>query len=133
MDLSELAHLAGRVIFSYFFILAGYRHLTQTKGIAAYYKAVSNAPMPEATVIVTGLMLLGGGFSFLLGFHPRIGAALLVAFLIPVSIVMHPYWKQTDPMARANQDAQFWKNITLAGAAIFIGANPHWPWPMSIG
>jgi putative oxidoreductase len=133
MALNELAHLLGRVLFSFYFILAGIRHLTKTKGIAAYYTAVSNGPMPEATVIVTGLMLLAGGSSMLLGYHPRIGAAILVAFLVPVSIVMHAYWKETDMMARGNQDAQFWKNITLAGAAIFIGANPHWPWPFSVG
>ncbi|MEK6770012.1 MAG: DoxX family protein [Gemmatimonadota bacterium] len=133
MNMPELAHLIGRVLFSWLFILSGYRHLTGFKGMAGYAKAVGNVPMPEVAVIVTGLMMLGGGFSVLLGFHPRVGTALLAASLVPTAFIMHPFWKRTDPMQRAGEEAQFWKNIALAGAAIFIGANPHWPWPMSLG
>lgn len=69
----------------------------------------------------------------LLGFHPRIGAALLVAFLLPAAFIMHAYWKIQDPMQRAGDAAQFWKDIALAGASLYILADPHWPWPWAIG
>ena len=55
----------------------------------AQYAGSQGVPMPKLGVGVTGLMLLAGGFSILLGFEPRIGALLLVAFLVPTAIVMH--------------------------------------------
>jgi uncharacterized membrane protein YphA (DoxX/SURF4 family) len=94
---------------------------------------VGQVPAPELATIVTGVMLALGGLSILLGYHPRIGAALLVVFLLPVAFIMHAYWRIQDPMQRAGDAAQFWKNIALAGAALFIVANPGLPWPWAIG
>jgi putative oxidoreductase len=133
VTLQDVAQLIARLLLSWLFLQAGYGHLTQVKPMAGYAKAVGKIPMAEAAVIVSGLMLLAGGLSILLGYHPRIGAALLFVFLVPVAFTMHAYWRETDPMQRAGQRAHFWKNMALAGAALWIVANPGWPWPWSIG
>jgi putative oxidoreductase len=133
MDWWQIAHVVARLLFSALFLKSAYSHLTKVKMMAGYAKAVGNVPAPEAATVVTGLMLLLGGLSILLGFHPRIGSALLVAFLVPTAFLMHGYWKIQDPMQRAGDEAQFWKDIALAGAALFILADPHWPWPWAIG
>jgi putative oxidoreductase len=133
MDVWQIAHVLARLLFSALFIKSGYAHLTKVKMMAGYAKAVGNVPAPEAATVVTGVMLLAGGLSLLLGFHPRIGAALLVLFLLPTAVIMHPYWKIQDPMQRAGDEAAFWKDISLAGAALFIIAYPGWPWPWAIG
>lgn len=133
MDLWQIAHVIARLLFSAIFLKSAYGHLTKTKMTAGYAKAVGNVPMPEVATIVTGLMLLGGGLSILLGFHPRIGAALLFVFLVPTAFTMHGFWKIQDPMQRAGDEAHFWKDIALAGAALFIMADPHWPWPWTLG
>jgi uncharacterized membrane protein YphA (DoxX/SURF4 family) len=78
-------------------------------------------------------MMLGGGLSILLGYHPRIGAGLLILFLVPTAFIMHGYWKIQDPMQRAGDEAHFWKDIALTGAALFILADPRWPWPWALG
>lgn len=124
--------MVARVLLSWMFLQSAYGHLTRVKPMAAYTKN-AGVPMPEVAVVVTGLMLLVGGLSLLLGFHPRIGAALLFAFLVPVAIVMHPFWRLTDPMQRGVQKAQFWKNVTLAGAMLWIIANTSWPWRWALG
>lgn len=133
MDVWQIVHVVARVVFSSFFIVSGINHFTRTKQTAEYAKAIGNVPAAPVVVIGTGVLLLAGGLSILLGYHPRIGALLLVVFLVPTSFVMHAYWKIADPMQKAGDMAQFWKNITLAGAALFIAADPHWPWPLTIG
>jgi putative oxidoreductase len=133
MDVWQIAHVLARLLFSALFLRSAYSHLTKIKMMAGYAKSVGNVPAPEAAAVVTGVMLLGGGLSILLGFHPRIGAALLFVFLVPTAFTMHAYWKLTDPMQKAGDSAQFWKDISLAGAALFIVADPHWPWPWAIG
>ena len=127
--------LLGRVLFSVFFIMSGYGHLTRL-GMMAQYAASQGVPAPKLAVGGTGLMLLGGGFSILLGFEPRIGALLLVAFLVPTAIVMHRFWGVADPMMAQNQQVHFWKNIALASAALmiyyFATVYPE-AWPYSLG
>lgn len=123
----ELVLLIGRLLFSFLFLYSGISHLTQRVGMTAYAKG-AGLPMPDVAVTATGLMILAGGLSVLLGFYPRFGAWLLVAFLIPVAVTMHKFWGLTDPMMAATQRAHFMKNIALAGAAMIIayfGTGPY--------
>ena len=113
--------LVGRVVFSFFFIYSGFNHLTKLSYMAQYAGA-SGVPAPTAAVAVSGVMLLAGGLSILLGVQPRWGALLLVAFLVPTAFMMHRFWGVADPMMAANQAAHFWKNIALAGASLMIYA-----------
>jgi uncharacterized membrane protein YphA (DoxX/SURF4 family) len=127
--------LLGRVLFSVFFIMSGYNHLTKL-GMMAQYAGSQGVPAPKLAVGVTGLMLLGGGLSILLGFEPRIGALLLVVFLVPTAFQMHRFWGVADPMAAQNQFIHFWKNIVAAGGALmvyyFATVYPA-AWPYSLG
>lgn len=127
--------LVGRVVFSFFFIYSGFNHLTKLKS-SSQYAASSGVPAPKLSVAVSGLMLIAGGASILLGIYPRWGALLLIAFLLPSAFLMHKFWGVADPMVAANQAAQFWKNIALAGAALMIYAFATlypMPWPYSLG
>lgn len=123
----ELVLLIGRVLFSFLFLYSGITHLTQRIGLTAYAKG-AGIPMPDVAVTATGLMILAGGLSVLLGFYPRLGAWLLVAFLVPTAFTMHKFWGLPDPMMAATQRAHFMKNISLAGGAMIIayfGTGPY--------
>ena len=126
----EILALIGRVLFSLLFIKTGVSHFTQRAGMVGYAKS-SGLPMADIAVPFTGLMLLAGGISVLLGFHARIGAWLLVAFLIPTAFTMHKFWGLADPMAAGNQQAHFMKNIALAGAALLIAYFGSGPFSMT--
>jgi putative oxidoreductase len=77
-------------------------------------------PAPKFSVVITGLMIILGGLSIFFGAYVKIGAMLLIIFLIPTSLIMHNYWKVNDAMAKATEMAQFFKNMALAGAAFLI-------------
>jgi putative oxidoreductase len=130
--LEDVLQMIARLLVSWLFLLSGYRHLVMRKPMAEYARA-SGVPMPLAAVVVTGLMMLAGGLSLLLGWHPRLGAALIFVFLVAVAFWVHRFWTFTDPMQRATQEAHFWKNIALAGAMLWIIARTHWPWPWALG
>lgn len=127
--------LIGRIIFSTFFIYSGYNHLANLS-MMSQYTASQGVPAPTLAVLVTGIILLVGGLCILLGWRVKLGALLLVAFLVPVSFFMHRFWGVADPMVAQNQMGHFFKNITLAGAALIIYAlaalNPA-RWPYSVG
>ena len=111
--------VVGRILFALIFILSGIAHLTKSHAMAQYAVAFK-VPQPTLAVVVSGLMSLAGGLSVLLGVAVQAGALLLVAFLVPVAIYMHPFWGVADPMQAAAQQAHFMKNLSLAGAALLF-------------
>lgn len=69
---------------------------------------------------LAGVLALLGGISILLGYKARIGAWLIVIFLVPVTLVMHDFWNVEDPMAAKLQYIMFMKNLTMVGAALIV-------------
>jgi len=61
-----LVLLIGRVVFSFFFIYSGFNHLTKLS-MYAQYAGASGVPAPTVLTAISGLMLLAGGLSILLG------------------------------------------------------------------
>jgi putative oxidoreductase len=75
----------GRFFFALIFLMAGANHFNkQTIG----YAASQGVP----------LAAIAGGLSILLGYRAKLGAWLIVLFLVPVSLMMHKFWTVTDPM-----------------------------------
>jgi len=109
--------LAGRVLFSLIFLLSAPHHFS-AEGIG--YAASKNVPATSILVPVSGILALAGSISIILGFKARLGAWLIILFLIPVTLMMHNFWTITDPMMRQMQMAMFMKNISMLGGALII-------------
>jgi len=127
--------LVGRVVFAFFFLYSGFNHLTKLS-MYSQYAGASGVPAPTLLTAISGLMLLAGGLSVLLGAQVRVGVVLIAVFLVTAAFTVHKFWGIADPMLAANQAAHFWKNITLAGACSMIfGFVTLYParWPYSIG
>ncbi len=123
--------LIGRVIAGGFFIIAGIDHFRKLNMMAGYAKS-KGMPAPALAIGGTGVFLLLGGASLLLGYHPTIGAILLAIFLIGVSFGIHNFWTVTDPQAKMMETVQFKKNMGLLGFVLMTLLIPR-PWPFSIG
>jgi len=131
-DMSKLEHtamLAGRLIFGGYFVYSGVKHFIDREAMIGYAEGKGVA-FPEVAVLGSGAMLVVGGFSLMTGVKPKLGAALITAFLSGVTPKMHDYWKATDPNARMADFINFQKNMALLGAALMLLALPR-PWPYS--
>jgi putative oxidoreductase len=126
----KAAFLIGRLVFGGFFLYNGINHLKQRKQLAQYAKT-KNVPMAEAVVAATGVTLIAGGTSILLGVKPRLGTAAIAGFLAGVSPVMHNFWSVQEPGQRLNEMINFSKNMALLGSALALMGLDE-PWPMSI-
>src|SRR3989442_6637981 len=84
------------------------------------YAAQQGLPAARVLVPLSGLIALAGGLSVLLGYRAKIGAWLLVVFLVPVTLAMHNFWAVKDPMMAQMQQAHFMKNVALLRAALLI-------------
>jgi len=109
--------LLGRILYSAIFILSGPNHFkAQTIG----YAAAQGVPLASIAVPLSGIIALLGGLSIALGYRARLGAWLIVLFLVPVTLMMHRFWGLSDPQVAQLQLAMFIKNVALLGAALII-------------
>jgi putative oxidoreductase len=114
----------GRFFFALIFLLAGANHFNkQTIG----YAASQSVPLASIAVPLSGVLAIAGGLSILLGYRAKLGAWLIVLFLVPVTLMMHKFWAVTDPMMAQIQMILFMKNVSMLGGALLIshfGAGP---------
>jgi len=130
-NVSTIAFLIGRILTGGFFLMAGFNHFRRLNMMAGYAK-MKGTPAPTLAVGGTGVLLLLGGASLLLGFHPTIGVILLAIFLLPVSLMIHNFWAIQDPQAKMNEMVNFQKNVAIFGVLLMTLLIPR-PWPMSLG
>jgi uncharacterized membrane protein YphA (DoxX/SURF4 family) len=126
----DVAFLVGRILFGGYFLYNGLNHLMNTAAMAQY-AASRGVPAPELAVLGSGLLILLGGATILLGFLPRAGALLIAIFLVGVTPVMHDFWTVSDPAARLSEMVNFTKNLALLGSTLLFAAYPR-PWPLSL-
>lgn len=121
--------LLGRAIFGGYFLYSGINHFLNREAMSGYAK-MKGVPSAEVAVPGTGLLLVLGGLSLICGYRPKLGAALITAFLAGVSPKMHRFWSESDPERRQAEMVNFFKNMALIGGAMLAAAEPE-PWPYS--
>jgi putative oxidoreductase len=109
----------GRILFGGYFIMGGYNHLANL-GMMSGYTQSKGVPAPKPAVAVSGLLLLIGGITTLFNFYPEVGLIALVIFLVPVTFLMHAFWKVQDPMAKMGERVNFMKNLALLGGTLLL-------------
>ncbi|MEU4418834.1 DoxX family protein [Nocardia salmonicida] len=113
----DVVLLVGRILFAFLFAGSAIGHLTKADDMAGY-AAAKGVPMAKASVLASGVMLVLGALSVVLGLWGDVGSILLFVFLVPTAVLMHAFWKETDPMAKQMEMIHFNKDVALAGAAL---------------
>ncbi|NET36179.1 MAG: DoxX family protein [Cyanothece sp. SIO1E1] len=105
--------LAARICLSSIFLKAGINH---TLGFSGFQQAIAGAGLPFASLLAVGtiIFLLTGSLSLLLGYKIRIGATLLILFLIPATLVFHNF------LVDLNETNNFLKNLGLMGGLLML-------------
>ena len=120
----------GRLLFGGYFLYNGINHLRNRRQMAPYVES-KGIPNPEMAVTLSGIPLIAGGASLLLGVKPKIGAAAIIGFLAGVSPIMHDFWRNEDPNERQKNMLDFMKNVALAGGALALMGVEE-PWEASV-
>jgi putative oxidoreductase len=115
----DLVDLVGRLLFAALLLSNGWTHVSRRAAMVGAGTAIG-APRPELSVPVSGVVMLVSGVLIALGVWADLGALLLVLLLPYAAFLAHAHWKESDAGVRAAQQAQFWKNIALTGAALVL-------------
>ena len=113
----DIIFVIARILLSVLVLFSALGHLTQAEGMSQY-AASKGIPMAKASVIISGLGLLAGGLSVLLGIWGDLGSLILAALFVIFAFGMQTFWKETDPAAKMNTQVSFNKDLALAGGAL---------------
>ncbi|MGD1854131.1 MAG: DoxX family protein [Leptolyngbyaceae cyanobacterium] len=104
--------LAARICLTLIFLKAGISHLTGFAGFAD----MLGQQLPLGALLAAGTVVfqLAGSLSLLLGYKIKIGALLLIIFLIPATLMFH------NPIADASEINAFLKNVGLIGGLLML-------------
>ena len=122
---ASVAILAGRVLLSILFILAGFSKLTAIAGTAQWFASIG-LPMPTVTAVVSGLIELLGGLAILVGFKTRIAAIVLAVFTLAATAVAHLDFSQ------AGNALMLQKNLGLTGGLLLLAVLGAGAWSIDV-
>lgn len=115
----DIVLIVGRILFALIFINSGFAHFAKREAMTGYAQ-FKKVPAAKLAVPLTGLMILLGGLSIVLGIWMDLGALLLAIFLVFSAFMMHNFWTMDDATQKMNETVTFFKNLSMAGAALII-------------
>jgi putative oxidoreductase len=118
---TDVTLLAARIGIALIFLLSGVGKMAGWSGAVAH--AASRGVPAILLAGATALELLGA-ISLIAGWKTRWGAAALLVFLVPVTLVFHDFWAAQGAEVQL-QMIQFLKNVAMGGGLLaIIGAGP---------
>ena len=135
-----LLRAASRTMLASYFVTNGYKAFRQPDALVPAAEPVADrlvplakkyAPaqvagyLPEDTrtlVRVNAAAQVLGGLALATGKGRRVGAVVLAASLVPSTLARHPFWTRSTAEEKAQDRAQFLKNVSLLGG-VLLAAN----------
>jgi len=124
--INRFAPLLGRFLIALIFLLSGFNKIggfAQTAG----YMASKGLPMVEVLLVLTIVIEIGAALMLIVGWRARIGAAALLLWMIPVTLVFHNFWAVPAEQQQL-QMIMFLKNLSMMGAMLYVmafGSGPY--------
>src|SRR5690242_9993638 len=118
--ISPAIGITARILFTLIFFLSGITHFTAMQNYVALMPAA--IPWRAFWVLSSAVVELLGAAMIMFNYRPRLGAWLIVVFLVPVTIVVHGTAMVTlaDPVMRAVNVSMFLKGLAMIACALFI-------------
>ena len=116
--------LAGRILLALIFVISGYNKLVGFDGTVGYI-ASKGLPLPQLAAAAAIAIELVGGVLLVIGWQARWAATAIFLFLIPTTLIFHPFWAVAA--GKQMEMIQFMKNLCIMGGMLYVmafGAGP---------
>ena len=112
--------LAGRILLSLMFVMAGFSKIAGFAGTVGYMQS-KGMPAAEVLAVLTILLEIGGGLALMFGFMTRWAALALAGFTAIASLIFHNFWAMPEAQQMV-QNLMFMKNLSVVGGLLVLAA-----------
>jgi len=117
----------GRILIAAIFLMSGIGKIADPQGTQQYMQAMGMTWATTLFYVGAIVIEVGGGLSLLLGYWTRAGAAALMLFMIPTTMIFHANF------ADQNQMIHFLKNLAMFGGLFYVAAYGAGPLSLDAG
>ena len=120
--LPAVLSVVGRALIVGIFLVSALLNKIPNFSGVAEVMAAEGVPLPKIMLGGAIALLVLGSASVLLGYKARVGAGMLLVFLVAATYFFHDFWNM--PSERKGMEVtQFLKNASLMGTMLLIMAN----------
>ena len=128
--LNRFTPFIGRLLLSVLFLLSGSLKIAHWTGTLQGMEAM-HVPAAPFMLAVAVFAELAGGLAILTGLLARLASALLVLYLIPVTLLFHAFWA-ASAAEQGGQLINFLKNLAIMGGLVLLAANGPGPLTLNL-
>lgn len=113
--------LIGRIALAAIFLMSGVGKILDFAGTQEYMRSHGMTTLTPLLLLAAIAFELAGGLSLILGVKARIGAILLLIFIVIASYYFHDFWTiPSDQPDHRNQMIHFLKNVSIMGGLLMV-------------
>ncbi|WP_111641683.1 DoxX family protein [Marinimicrobium alkaliphilum] len=130
MVFDALSSLVGRCLLGFIFLGSG---LGKIGGYAVTAESMMDKGLPlvDLLLIATIVIEVGAGALLMLGAWTRAAALVLIAWLVPVTLVFHNFWAM-PPAEQELEMMMFMKNLAIMGGLLVLAAHGGGRWLVGV-
>lgn len=113
----ELANWSGTEQFLLMRLTRWVHYYQDSEGVSAMFTEI--LPWVPILLVFAVVLKLLGSICLMVGWQVRLGAAFLVAFILPVTILMHDFWNLTGEESSIEL-VMFFKNLSILGGLLVV-------------
>ena len=127
ITVSKYTLIASRILAALIFLMNGTNVISQQ--LAVHEMAVHGVSPSLIPIAIWSARILQivAGIALVLGVYPRIAALGLIAFLVPATLMAHPFWESVSTPLYPIQLINFFKNVCMCGGLLFIAGTIQQP------
>ena len=123
-EIEKLGIRVARVLIAVVFLMNAIGVIDQSVPV----KEMIARGVPATVAPIAGwagrIVELVAGIALVLGWHQRLAALALVAFMVPATLVAHPFWLYSGTAMLQPQLVNACKNLAIIGGLLFIASSP---------
>ena len=120
--MQSVLSVVGRLMIAAIFLMSALGNKIPKFNDVVGYMASEGVPQPQVMLAGAIAILILGSLSIIAGFKTRLGATLLLVFLVLATYYCHDFWT-FEGQEQQMQMIQFMKNLALMGTMLLLIAN----------
>ena len=120
--MQSVSSAISRIMIAGIFIMSAIGNKIPNFTDVSTYMGAEGVPLPQLMLAGAIVFLVAGSVSVIVGYRTKVGASLLLIFLVLATYFFHDFWT-FEGDARQQQMIQFLKNVSLMGTMLFLIAN----------
>jgi putative oxidoreductase len=112
--------MIGRILISAVFVVNGLGIVDQRVAAKELAETGLSSGLVSVLMLAARSLETVAGFALAFGILPQWAALRLLLFLVPATLIGHPFWRLAGTPEFQGQMVNFFKNIAIMGGLLFI-------------